>query len=351
MANGKNSSDSEDENDAFFNQLFTGVSPTYVATDTVPWLDDSDSDTGASEALIKFYVDNSNSVPLALYDGIEYRIGFLDLTPDEYSCLVVMSETTVELSVNERHIHIHHSKFNIERINERQVPTNQNQAVELRFHKLNLVRLQFSMIEPFLVKYEERVYFAGRKLSGEYASLLHQTKKSAGTAIRIQKNRLSIDKLNQILDINHSHSFNKQSEFCVIAGSNKRHHEQTPKGYHRYMIWSDPCIFVEIDSKLMNSSWADDCSEIYAEIDFPFTDSERIFSSDKSPVSRREQRGKGDRQKERREIEERKAEVERKEKKEKKKKEKKSRREAKNEKKTKTTTAIATTTATASVDS
>lgn len=286
-------------------------------------------------------MDKSNSVPLALYDGTEYRIGFLDLTQNEYSCLVIMAETTVELSVNERHIHIYHNKFNIKRINERQVTTNQDDTIELCFKKLDLVRLQFSTIEPFLVKYEEKIYFAGRKLSGEYASLLHRTKKSAGTAIRIRRTRLNVDKLNQILDINYSHSFNKQTEFCVIAGSEKRPNEQTSNDYHRYMIWSNPCLFLAIESSLMNSSYADDCCEIYAEIDFPFFDSERILSTETNPSSRRELRKNEDKQKEIREIKERKEkigrrekEVKEKEKKEKKKKEKKSRKDAINEKNT-----------------
>lgn len=274
-----NSIDSEDDDDdSFFNQLFTSTNSAYVATDTVPWLDDSDSEIGASEFIIKFYIDSSKSVPLAQYNDTKYRIGFLDLTKDEFSCLGVLAETSVELSVNEKHIFIYNDKFNIKRITERQSASNEVDHDELLFKRLNLVRIQFSTTEPFMAKYNENVYFVGQKLCDEYAILLHRTKKRTGTAIRIRENRLKVDKQNQILDINRIHTFKNQNEFCIISGSTKRRSNKSLNDCRRFMIWNNSCILLEVDIQLTNASIHDSCVEIYAETDFPFISSERITS-------------------------------------------------------------------------
>lgn len=275
-----NTSDSDSEDvDAFFNDLFTDVTPTYISTDTVPWLDDSDGEAGTSDTVVKFYVDKSNSIPLAQYDGTEYRIGFLDLTQEEYSCLGIMSETTVELSVNEKCIQIVANKFYIKRLHERQdESTNPNHIIESWFDRLKLKCVKFSMTEPLLAKYENDIYFVGEKLSNEYSNLLHRTHRKTGTAIRIHMKRLKIDELNQILDVHRTHSFKTLNEITIITGSNDLY--KCPKDFYsnefsRFVISSESCLLLKVDSQLIYTSISDDCTEIYAEVDFPLNDTEK----------------------------------------------------------------------------
>lgn len=47
-------------------------------------------------------------------------------------------------------------------------------------------------------------------------------------------------------------------------------------GYRRFVICSNPYKPLEVEPALLHSSIYDDCTEIYAETDFPFTETERV---------------------------------------------------------------------------
>lgn len=269
------SSDADENDDAFFNGLFTGVKPTYVPADTAPWLDDSDTEI-STDTMVKFYVNDSAAV--AEISGIRHHIGFLDLTDEEYSCLGAISETSVEMSVNEKYILIQNQKFNIKRIQECEKSVDLRQLqIESSFEELNLQRIQFSSGEPFLAKYQDDFYFVGKKLCLEYLLLLNRTKKSPGTSIRINKKRLSIDRLNQILDVKQTIDFKKPNEICIIADANDSctispNVDRSVNGYRRFVMSHSSWTLLEVDPNLIHSSIYDTCTEIYAELDFPFID-------------------------------------------------------------------------------
>lgn len=270
------SSDLDENDDEFFNELFTGVTPSYVPADTAPWLDDSDTEN-STDTTVKFYIDDSAAV--AEIAGTKHHIGFLDLTDEEYSCLGAISETSVEMSVNEKYILMHNKKFNIKRIQECEntVDTHQKQMVSL-FEELNLQRIQFSCSEPFLAKYQNDIYFVGKKLCLEYLLLLNRTKQQPGTSIRINKKRLTIDRLNQLLDVKQSIDFKKPNEICIIIAdanascTTSSVDDRSVNGYRRFIMSHCSWTLLEVEANLLHSSIYDVCTEIYAEIDFPFTE-------------------------------------------------------------------------------
>lgn len=292
------SSDLDENDDDFYNDLFTGATPSYEAAETAPWLDDSDTEI-SSDATVKFYINDS--VAVAEIEGTRHPIGFLDLTNEEHSCLGAISETTVEMSVNEKYILIENQKFNIKRIQESEntVGTHQKQMESL-FEELNLHRIQFSSSEPFLAKYQNNIYFVGKRLCTEYLLLLKRTKKQPGTSIRINKKRLTIDRLNQMLDVKQAIDFKKPNEICIIADTNESSTTASsddirPKnGYRRWIMSHSSWTFLEIEANLIHSSIYDCCTEIYAEIDFPFNESKPKAIDDTQPesekVSRKERK-------------------------------------------------------------
>lgn len=276
-----NSSNDEDsdssENDDIadlVNQQFedTPVRPIIVSAQTC--LDDSEP----TEKDVKFFIDKSRSTAIAEYDGTEYRIGFLDLTAEEKRCMEMISQSEIYLIVKSNHIMIRDNRFNIKRITEREVPPNTEQPFDSMYEKLNLGRVQFGT-EPFFAKYQNEIYLVGEQLYHEYSELLKRTKKCSGTAIRIGNDRLVIDYPMQTLDINESIPFQNQNEICVISGSfdmYKFHDEYPLTSYQRFMICSNPWSLLEIEPELLHSSIYDDCAEIYAETDFPFSDSTKV---------------------------------------------------------------------------
>lgn len=296
------SSDLDENDDEFFNELFTGVKPTFESTETAPWLDD-DSDTEITNGImVKFYFNELMAV--AEFAGTTHPIGFLDLTDEEYSCLGTISETSVEMSVNEKCILMHNEKFNIKRIHERVKTADENQNhIESMFEQLNLERIQFSRKEPFLAKYQNDIYFVGKRLCTEYLLLLNRTKKQPGTAIRINKKRLTIDRMNQILDVKLAIDFKKPNEICVIADTNEssatvdddHHTGSSGHNYRRFIMSNHSWTLLEVEANLIHSTAYDNRTEIYAEIDFPFAESKPQTTNDdvksqSEKISRKERR-------------------------------------------------------------
>lgn len=291
---GKEDSD-DDNHDDFFNEIFNCTRPKYISvpTDTFPCSDDSDSESSTADVEVKFYIDKSRSKPVAEYGDTEYRIGFLDLTSDEHSCIGMMIQTTVDLSFDPKHIVIRDGTLNIRRINERQFYSPpSSQCVEL-FESLNLVRVQFSSTERFLAKYEDEIYLVGEKLYEEYTNLLHRTKKPTGTSIRIRNDRLTIDFATQTLDVHQTISFRNQNEICVISGTpdcNNYLDDYPSNGFYRVVLGHNPFEILVVEPKLIHSSIYDDCTEIYAEQDFPFAESERVQKIVKNTAKAERQR-------------------------------------------------------------
>lgn len=292
------SSDLDENDDAFFNELFTNAAPTYEAADTAPWLDDSDTEI-SSDATVKFYINDL--VAVAEIAGTRHRIGFLDLTDEEHSCLGAISETTVEMSVNEKYILMQNQKFNIKRIQEYENTVSSHQKqMESSFEELNLHRIQFSRSEPFLAKYQNDIYFVGKRLCSEYLLLLSRTKKQPGISMRINKKRLCVDRLNQVLDVKQAIDFKKPNEICIIADTNESsslpssNDDRPSNGYRRFIMLHSSWTLLEVEANLIHSSVYDVCTEIYAEIDFPFTESKLKTIDDIQPqpekLSRKERK-------------------------------------------------------------
>lgn len=269
------SSGDDDFND-FLNQHFesTAAQPTIVSaqTDSFPIFDDSEP----IDKEVKLFIDKCRAIACADYDGTEYRIGFLDLTANERARMQMISQTEIHLTFKSNNIWIHDNRFYIKRITEREVSPNA-QPFESMYEQLNLGRVQFSSTEPFFAKYENEVYFVGELLYHEYSELLKQTKKCAGTAIRIGHDRLTIDYAKQILDVKNAIPFRNQQEICVIKGTFDKYKFQDEyplTGYQRCMICDKPWTLLEVEPELLHSSNYDDCTEIYADADYPFDDND-----------------------------------------------------------------------------
>lgn len=223
--------------------------------------------------MVKFYIKNLAAV--AEIAGNTHPIGFLDLTDEEYTCLGTISETSVEMNINEKCILMHNGKFNIKRIHEREKASDENQNhFAAMFDQLNLQRVQFSRKEPFLAKYQNDIYFVGKRLYKEYLLLLSRTQKQPGIAIRINKKRLFVDRVNQILDVKLAIDFIKANQLCIIADraeSNAVSVDDHHAGYRRFIMSNNSWTLLEVEPTLIHASHHDTCPEIYAEIDFPFT--------------------------------------------------------------------------------
>lgn len=275
---------SDDEDAAFFNdELFTKTNTTTIMSapiHTFQSQDDSDTETEPFED-IKLFIDKSRSTPLAEYNDTEYRIGFLDLTDIEHSHLKLIPQTSVTINARSSSIFIHDNRFNIKRINERQMLPNEKSrnSVEM-YEKFNLDRIQFASNAP-LAKYQNDIYFVGQKLYTEYNNLLERTNKPAGTPIRINNDRLVIDVATQTLELRQGIFSKNRTEVCVIKGtfdSHKLQNEYCMNRCRRFVICnnSDGFEIFEVKPELLHSSIFDDYDEIYAELDFPVSATERV---------------------------------------------------------------------------
>lgn len=271
----------ESDDDSFFDQLFTD-SPAkpktqYISapTDSFPFGDDSDSEL-VIEPVVKFSFNKNKSTAVAEFGGMEYPIGFLDLTSTEHTYLRIIAEAKIELSFNPSHIVIQDGKLNIKRIHERQISLKPDQPIALWSEVLSIGRIQFSTTEPLLAKYENNVYFVGNTLHAEYTFLLGRTKRNMGTAIRIRKNRIEINTVTQTIDINKTVSFGIQ-KICVIAAANDNHLRACDSIAHRrFIIRGKPYEVLEIEQNLLHSTIHDEVTEIYAENDFPFGNADEV---------------------------------------------------------------------------
>lgn len=296
-------SDVDSDDDSFFNanklfpdsrQLIERATFISAPTDSFPCADESDGETDSSIATVKFRINKSSCLAVAEYEGIEYRIGYLDLTTEECSYLKVIDETTVELNICSYNINIQQNKLNISRINERNVLPDPQRNTDLMWETLNLGRVEFSRAEPFLAKYENEFYFVGCQLNDEYIRILNRTKMNAGTAIRINKNRLKFISDNT-LEITKPIPFENQNEICVICAASDFSHDflndYASDKFHRYIFKDEANVMFEIDPILIQSSKYDDFAEIYAEGDFPFKDSERVRTGNKEAQIVKQEQG------------------------------------------------------------
>lgn len=100
VAYGGSTNDSKDgseesEDHSFYNNLFAEEEPrlTYVSapTDSFPRADDSNSESNTF-VTVKFSINTSESMAVAEYENIEYRIGFLYLTAENHEYLRIIKK-------------------------------------------------------------------------------------------------------------------------------------------------------------------------------------------------------------------------------------------------------------------
>lgn len=278
----------ESDDESFYKNLFVDSKPEYVTapTDTFPCEDDSGSEVVLSHT-VKFFIDDGQwQQPMAEYNGMKYQIGQLDLTTEELNYLKSISETSIQLDFNPSDIIVYQNRLHIKRIEEQQKTFDSKHANNLWFSVLNLVRIQFSRNEP-LAKYENKIYFVGSKLHEEYMYLLLRANQIPGTAIRLCKDRINVNEQSQTLDVFDSIAFDKQSKICIISAQNESNtsNHLAYSQYKRYVLNSDPYEILEVEPLLLHSSECDDCTEIYAEVDFPFNQLEKALKmADKDSV-------------------------------------------------------------------
>lgn len=247
---------------------------------------------------LTFYVKNDRPI-VRIYDN-EYNVGFLDLAYNEAMKLQQITDIHVRLEIHQSLIKIdEHNVLDIQRIegrdeNPSHLPVSQEQV------PAKMVRIQFSISEPLLAKYQNMIYTVGKKLYNEYRELIEFTQVPFGTAaIRLYQNRIVCDNENRIIDIISANSYTS-GRVCFMKGCYEYDSTflqtcgQLCSGHSRYIITTDPHIAIEqVDLKLIFSSDYDDCCEIYAENDFMFSALSRKkyeLVPEKSPLSRRRSR-------------------------------------------------------------
>lgn len=256
------------EDDEFFKQLFTDTQIAPNPLDTNNRCDGDDKTDCEFHKTVKFFVNTITSKIEAEYDGSEYAIGFLDLTQEEQAHMA-MIKWTVELTIECKHIWIHCNKFHIRRINS---PFDQ------------IVCIQFSPdLWPLMVKFYNKIYLVGEKLSNEYLDVLASTQKQMSTAIFLNEKYLKIDNVENTLDI---HDFvelkNKNTVYLDsnMLKSNELVGTYFSNEYKRYAVVNNTCL--EIDLELMQTSM---CEGIYVydkEAEFSFINFKTVHQSKKS---------------------------------------------------------------------
>lgn len=245
-----------------------------------------------------FFLENDRPV-VRIYDS-EYNVGFLDLSYKEAMKLQQITDINVRLEIPQSLIKI--DKYNvvdIQRIEGRDENPSHLSINQEQF-ATNMVRIQFSISEPLIAKYQNMIYTVGKRLYNEYRELIEYTQVPFGTAaIRIYQNRVVCDNENRVIDIVSSNSYSS-GRVCFMKGSFEydsqflQTYGQLCSGHNRYIIGTDPYISIEkVDLKLIFSSNYDDCCEIYAENNFMFSAlSRKKFEllPEKSPLSRRRSR-------------------------------------------------------------
>lgn len=268
-----NEYNSEDE---FLNGLFTVDSLKqefeYASNELV-------SDSFDENVSITFSISKDKLV-VAEFGGKNYFVGVLDLTEEEYLRLSQITEISVELIFHRKDILINQTfqdVLHIKRIPERnqtQDPSNQHHQYVKCFAEINLVRIQFSMNEPRLAKYDNNIFIVGKHLHTEYNNLLDKSNTNC-TAIRLNEKRIVIDNEKRIIDVNQVNVISLKESICVINGTTVYDDQFMKKfsrnEYSRYIINYNPYISIEkVEEMLIYSSDHDNCSEIYAEFNFPF---------------------------------------------------------------------------------
>lgn len=240
----------DDDESAFFSQLFT--ERTSSPSDKFSNLIHPDDVLDSFEVSIQFFMEEKYSVPQARCQNVEYCIGFLDLTEEEYIYMSMIKWTTV-LSIKTEYIQIRRNKLHIKRIN------------QISYSKQSIApgfgRIEFSTTEPLMAKFEGEIYFVGHKLYAEYINILDRIKKCTGTAVQIEEKFIMIDSSLRILDIQRYISFESQRVLCSSAASSKEYHyEHSSNQFRRYIFdVNDAHSLFEIDPKLIYSS---ECDEI-----------------------------------------------------------------------------------------
>lgn len=287
-ANDDNSVGSDDE--SFYNNLFVDKKPlvTYesVPTDAFPCVDDSYNEDYVlnTDGFVSFFIDKNRSLIIAEYKNEQYPIGHLDITSEQRDLLKNISQTQVDLWFEPKSIIIQNNKLCIKQIEEREktTPNSTANSIGLWFKILNLSRIQFSTFEPFVAKFDDQIYVVGQNLHQEYINLLRRTKKDAGIPIRLRKDRISVDPAAQVLDVIRKVSFEKNQKVVIISANNNNsvilpNDRDSNVSVRRYIVnisYDNQPQILEVESALIHSSVDDDCAEIYAECDFPFTNAE-----------------------------------------------------------------------------
>lgn len=240
-------------------------------------IDDSDEETFEEiDNNLEFF--RSDDVVKVRYRHNEYYVGSLDLTKIEYLKLQQISEINVQLKVDPSYIKIdEHNVFNIVCIE-----VKEKQAGELDYcdmmKRIKMVRIQFSISEPLLAKYDDKIYVVGVTLYNEYKEIIERTRYPFGTvAIRLYQHRIVCDNQKRTIDVTAPNYYRNKDQICVIGGTFKydsRFLQKCDKlsgPYSRYVINYMPDMsFEKVDVKLIFSSEHDECCEVYAENDYPF---------------------------------------------------------------------------------
>lgn len=111
---------------------------------------------------------------------------------------------SVTLIVERCHIIIDENIFGIKRLDVSAPP---NDPIS---HQTNTERIYFSKCEPLVAKCEGNFFFVHENLKREYEWLLQSTNKPMGTSIRVKKNRMIINRTENVLNI-----LNSDIPFCA----------------------------------------------------------------------------------------------------------------------------------------
>lgn len=259
----------DDDDSAFFNQLFTDITPKYdLPSDTRLTSGGIECKEDSYEAVVKFSIDKEFLMAVTECQNTEYRIGFLDLTEEEYSYMT-MIEWTVELSIATKDIQLHGNKFHIKRIEDYEMSSTEIIAPKFRY-------IEFSTTEPLMAKYNSEIYFVGIKLYAEYMNLLDRIRKYAGINIQIEKKYVIIDQSTQTLDLRKYCgdyvSFEDLKIISSIGYSNESRefrNECETNNCRRYVVSNDSFELYEVDPKLIFSLKSDAIC-LYGADDFVF---------------------------------------------------------------------------------
>lgn len=160
-------------------------------------------------------LSRSTTQLMAHFKNQTYKVNFLDLFDDEYEHLLKNLLTKIVIE-DENNIFIKGNVLNLQRL---MVPLNTSpvdfKSMETK-SQTQTIFFSYANNTTLIAKYQDNYYFVLKQLTTEYMDLLKATGLPVGTAMRLNTNRIVVNKNKNTINVNQTVKFNDNENIFVI---------------------------------------------------------------------------------------------------------------------------------------